>query len=465
MPEAGRQSGRQLTYGGSKVTANRHTDVIVVGAGLAGLAAALELRRNGKKVVVLEAQNRVGGRVFSESRDGIIIDYGAQWISPHQTRIHALIKRYGLATTPTYQQGNTLFILQGKRWTIRSDVPPLSVSSKLDLNRVRHKLITMAERIDREAPWRSALAEQLDSQSMESWLAKTMFTSQGQSFCRLIAEERMSGNLTEVSMLDFMWEIVSAGGVDRMFTGEEAWIVEGAHSLPVHIAAELGEAIRLQCPVRRIEWGSRDVSVHTGNGDVWKGRKVIVAIPPTFTIRIDYEPPLPFMRDQLCQRVGQGSVSKSVVVYEYPFWRKHGMNGMAYSDADPINATMDSTMPGQSLGVLTAISSGRDARNLGVMDERERKKEVLRCLANFFGDSAFRPLAYYEKDWSADRWARGGYGAHFAPGALSQFGPSLTEPVGPIHWAGSETASEWRLYMEGALQSGERAAKEVLGIL
>jgi monoamine oxidase len=168
------------------------------------------------------------------------------------------------------------------------------------------------------------------------------------------------------------------------------------------------------------------------------------------------------MRDQLCQKVGQGSSSKFVVVYEYPFWRKNGMNGMVYSDSDLIRATMDSTMPGQNLGVLTALSSGRDARNLGLMEEREREKEVLRCLANFFGDSALRPLAYYEKDWSADRWARGGYGAHFGPGVLSQFGPSLTKPVGPIHWAGSETASEWRLYMEGALQSGERAAKEVL---
>lgn len=451
--------------GGSKVTANRHADVIIVGAGLAGLAAALELRRNGKTVFVLEAQNRVGGRAFSESRNGIIIDYGAQWISPYHTRVHALIKRYGLATTPTFQQGNTLFILQGKRWSIRSNVPPFQVSSKLDLYRVRQKLDTMAERIDREAPWRSALAEQLDSQTMESWLAKTMFTSQGQSFYRLIAEEGLCGNLSEVSMLDFMWDIASAGGLDRMFTGEEAWIVEGAHSLPVHIADELGEAVRLQSPVRRIEWGSGDVSVHTGNGNCWKGFKVIVAIPPTFTIRIDYEPPLPFMRDQLCQRIGQGSVSKFVIVYDYPFWRKHGMNGRVYSDADPIKATMDSSMPGQSLGVLTALSSGQDARKLGVMDERERKKKVLRSLANFFGDSALRPLAYYEKDWSADRWARGGYGAHFAPGVLSQFGPSLTEPVGPIHWAGAETASEWRLYMEGALQSGERAAKEVLDML
>ncbi|MDQ0915909.1 flavin monoamine oxidase family protein [Paenibacillus sp. V4I5] len=444
------------------MTANRHTDVIIVGAGLAGLSAALELRRNGKTVVVLEAQNRVGGRVFSEQRDGIIIDYGAQWISPYQTRVHALIKRYGLATTPTYRQGNTLFIMRGKRWTSRSDVPPLPVSSKLDLYRVRHKLDTMAERIDREEPWRSVLAERLDSQTMETWLAKTMFTSQGQSFCRLIAEEELSGTLTEVSMLDFMWELVSAGGVDRLFTGEEAWIVEGAHSLPDRIAAELGEAVRLQSPVQRIEWGVGGVSVHTGDGGCWKGDKVIVAIPPTFTIRIDYDPPLPFMRDQLCQKVGQGSASKFVVVYEYPFWRKNGMNGMAYSDSDLIRATMDSTMPGQSLGVLTALSSGREARNLGLMEEREREKEVLRCLANFFGDTAFRPLAYYEKDWSADRWARGGYGAHFGPGVLSQFGPSLTEPVGPIHWAGSETASEWRLYMEGALQSGERAAKEVL---
>lgn len=171
------------------MTANRHIDVIIVGAGLAGLAAALELRRYGKTVVVLEAQNRVGGRVFSELRDGIVIDYGAQWVSPYQTRVNALIKRYGLTTTPTYRQGNTLFIMRGKRWISQSDVPPLSVSSKLDLYRVRHKLDTMAERIDGEEPWRSALAERLDSQTMETWLAKTMFTAQGQSFCRLIAEE------------------------------------------------------------------------------------------------------------------------------------------------------------------------------------------------------------------------------------------------------------------------------------
>lgn len=444
------------------MSAIRQADVIIVGAGLAGLSAALELHRHGRSVFVLEAQSRVGGRVLSETRDGIVIDYGAQWISPHQKRIHALLQKYGLQAAPAYRAGNALFALQGKQWLSRSDMPKLPLAARLDLYRLRRKLQAMAGRIDPAAPWTAPQAQRLDAQTLEVWLAKETLTSCGAAFVRVMAEEGLCGQLSEVSLLDLLWNIASAGGMERISTGEDASILGGAQTLPVRMASELGDAVRLGRPVRRIRWDADGVAVYTAQGEEWSGRAAIVAMPPTFALRLEYDPPLPALRDQLCQRVGQGAVGKFIIVYESPFWRERGMNGMAYSDAGPIIATMDCTAPGQSRGVLAAFSTGRRTRELGMMDEQGREREVLRCLSGFFGDEALRPVAFLEKDWTRDRWARGGYGARFAPGVLTQYGSALIDPVGPIHWAGSETASEWRLYMEGALQSGERAAFEVL---
>jgi monoamine oxidase len=441
---------------------HHETDVIIVGAGLAGLQAALELRQRSMDCVVLEAQDRVGGRVHTVEKEGLMIDLGAQWISPKQPRVQALLKRYGIPVISTYKTGSTLYELRGRRRMVKAETPRLSLSSQIDLFCIQKRIDRILKKLDPYAPWDYAQAQALDSLTMENWLEQHMFTKYGKAFCRVLSEEGLCGELSEFSALDVMWDLASAGSFKNVFTAEDEWIHEGAQVLPVRMAESLGEGtVRLHSPVRVVEWTADSVMVHTDAG-ACRGKRMILAIPPTFTNRIEYKPALPSMRDLLCQRVGQGSVLKMVLVYENPFWRENGMNGMTYNDSGPIQATIDSSLPGQGIGILTALSTGKAARSLGTLSEKERRAAVLRCLAGLFGRRAMEPMACHEKDWSADPWARGGYGAHFAPGVLTSFGRSLTEPVGPIHWAGAETASEWRLYMEGALQSGERAAGEVI---
>jgi monoamine oxidase len=437
------------------------TDVIIIGAGLSGLAAARTLKKNGKTVTVLEAQSRVGGRILSTSIKGSIFDLGAQWISPHQHRIQTLIKEFGLTTTSTYKEGASLYALLGKKKRGLGKKLPFSRLSLLDIASIEHAVKKLLENIEPTKPWESPLGQKLDSLTLETWLKKKMFSRYGKAFYRQVYEEGLCGKLSEVSVLDLIWNIKSTGSFDQYLSAEDEWITNGAQEIPNRIAEELGDTVLLDSKVLRIDWDDTEVKVYTEQG-VWFSKKVILAIPPTLTNRIVYHPPLPSSRDQLCQRVWQGSVIKCVMVYETPFWRIRGESGIAFHDDGPVKATIDSSNPSRTEGILIAFVTGEEARRLGELSKEERKMEVLNCISYLFGHEGLNPKGYFDKDWSADPWARGGYAGHFPPGVLSQFGQALTKPIGPIHWAGSETATEWRLYMEGALEAGERAALEVI---
>lgn len=443
---------------------NHETDVIIIGAGLSGLMAARTLQINKIQFVVLEAQHRVGGRVLSTSHDGCTIDLGAQFVSPHQTRIQRLLQEYGLSTYLTYNNGTTLYAIGDKKKSSKGKLPPFSPLSLLDLHGFEKLLKKQLNQINPLRPWESSNVEKLDSITMEEWLEKKMFSKSGKALYRIMAEENLSVSLSEISVLDVLWGLKSTGSLENDATAENAWITEGAQTLPIRMAQSLGDAIKLNEPVTKIQWSDTNVQIFTSQGE-WLARKVIMAIPPTFTNRIEYEPPLPSTRDLLCQRVGQGSVIKCLVIYPSPFWRQRGESGMAFYDKGPVKLTIDSTKSNTDKGVLIAFINGEEARKLGALGEETRKAEVLKCLHTLFGQEALNPIAYYEKDWSDDPWARGGYAAHFAPGVLTQFGEALMKPIGPIHWAGTETATEWRLYMEGALEAGERAAFEVIAEL
>jgi monoamine oxidase len=442
----------------------KQTDVIIVGAGFSGLMAAQTLKKNGKEFVVLEAQPRVGGRVLSTSYEGSVIDIGAQSVSPQQKRIQNLINHYGLSTTLTHKEGTILFALEGKKKKGKGQVPPFSVLSILDVFALHRKLKKLLSKINASKPWESINAKIYDEMTIEQWLEKAMFSKHGKTFYHVISEEGVCSDLREVSFLDLLWEMKSSGSFEHFSTAEDSWISNGAQSLAKSMAADLNEAIKLNEIVRYIHWNSSSVRVVTNNGE-WYGKKVIIAIPPVLTNQIKYEPALPVSRDKLCKSVCQGFVIKCVLVYLTPFWRNRGESGITYYDKGPVKATMDSSTPGQKHGVLTAFITGADARRLGEKSQNDRKEEVLKCLSYLFGLEAIKPIAYYEKDWSADPWAKGGYAGHFAPGVLTQFGESLASPIGPIYWAGTETANEWRLYMEGALEAGERAALEVIDAL
>jgi monoamine oxidase len=440
----------------------KQTEVIIVGAGFAGITAALKLVEEGIEVVVLEARNRVGGRVYSiENEQGIQVDLGAQWIGPSMKRMHRLIEQEGLTKVKTYHKGKSNYFLADKVRFGHGYFPPLSLLYIADRWQFINKVTQKFGHIDPAAPWNSLNANRLDAENMESFIQNNVYTKLGKAYWHIFLKEALCMEPSEVSLLDVLWGWRTNGTMGNTFAAEKEWIKESAYSLIVKLASKLRGRVVLQSPVRSIEYNAHSVTVKTDK-ETWKGKRVIVAIPPVLAGRITYIPPMPSNREKLIQKLQQGAVFKCMVSYDRPFWREDGYSGLGYYDDGPVKATLDSSPPDRHEGLLIALVSGKDAKHFSQITEEQRKQSVLTCLERAFGRKAQNPIAYTDKDWSADEWSMGGYGAHFKPGILAQYGPFLYESVGAVHWAGSETATEYRLFMEGAIQSGERAAAEVL---
>ena len=288
----------------------------------------------------------------------------------------------------------------------------------------------------------------------------------GRTTVELFAQSVLACEPNEVSLLHFLFYVRSAGGFRNLTEvaggAQQDRFVGGSQELSLRAAEQLGpDRVRLASPVWRIAHEGTRVIVSTADTDV-VAKRVIVAVPPMMTGRIAYDPPLPGLRDQLTQKAPMGSVIKCLAVYDTPFWREAGLSGQAAGDAGAVRATFDNCPPDGSPGILLGFVEGANARRLAMQPAAERRREVFECLARDFGPEAARPIDYIEQDWTSEQWTRGCYGAHFAPGVWTQFGPALRPPVGRIHWAGTETSTVWCGYMDGAVRSGERAATEVL---
>jgi monoamine oxidase len=440
-------------------------DVAVVGAGIAGLIAARDLVTAGKEVVVLEARDRVGGRVLNhELSDGTVVEAGGQWIGPTQLRMAKLSAELGLETFPTYGTGEHLLHVGDRRlrYEARPRLGPLVLA---DIAQAQARLDRLANRVPLEVPWTADRAEQLDGQTFETWIRRNAQTSTGREMLRLFAEAVFAAQASDFSFLHALFYTHSGGGVDMLANtrggAQQDRFVGGSQLVPIRLAEHLGNRVRLGAPVRRIEQSAVGVTV-LADGVVATARRVIVAVPPTLAARIVYRPQLPASRDQLTQRVPAGSVIKCHAVYDTPFWRDAGLTGQATSDRGPVKVVFDNSPPGGTPGVLLAFLEGAAARHLNRVGPGERRAGVIGSLVEYFGPRAADPVEYVELDWSEEEWTRGCYGAHLPPGVWTQYGPALRAPVDRIHWAGAETATVWSGYMDGAVQSGERAAAEVV---
>ena len=447
------------------IGAVRAADVIVVGAGLSGLCAARELVRQGKTTLVLEARDRVGGRMVRKSvMEGGWIDLGGQWIGPTHLGVLALAESLGIGHVDFYTQGRTVVDYNGTRSTIDGPFPPTtplpSVSSDdvAEAKRVWQQFHTLAASIDVDRPWTSPGAAALDAQTVSTWLA-TATTSE---FARFAVTHRMlndlGGDPDAASML-FALDAYSAGPDDEE---PEKWIFEGgAGQIPERLAEELGDRIQLQRPVFRIAQDADTVTVSTGSEDL-SADYVIVAVPPYLAGAIDYSPPLPARRIQFTQRAPMGSVIKFAAIYPTAWWRAQGLNGKAVSDRTVL-ATGDSSPPEGKPGILTAFVSGPAAIRLTDQSEDARKALVLSDLTAYFGDEAANPGQFIEMNWPGEPWTGGAYNVVLAPSTLTTYGPAIAEPVGRIHWAGTDASlSKWTGYFEGAVQAGNAAAQAVI---
>jgi len=436
-------------------------DVVVIGAGLAGLTAARELTRQGLDTVVLEGRDRVGGRTKAATLAGVPVDLGASFVGPTQDAVLALAAELGCTTTPTYHAGANLIRWRGTVRRYTGTVPKLGLLGLLDIGRIQWQFERTARGVSISEPWTAANAAKLDSVSLGGWLRSLLATATSRDLMAIMSRVTWGAEPDEVSLLHAVRYVKTSGGLDRMLDvvggAQQDHFPGGTHEMSARMAAELGDRIRLSAIVSRIEWSENAVAVNSSAGVV-EARRAVVAVAPSQRLDIDIAPAPPIQYQQLAQRWPLGALSKSYAAYPTPFWRSQGLSGQALSDQGPVFITFDVSPAPDGPGILLGFT---DARHFDRLEPAQRREEALECFAALFGDEARRPLDFLDQRWGAETFAPGGPTAAVPPGSWTQFGPLLRRPVGPLHWAGTETADEWTGFMDGAVRSGQRAAAEV----
>ncbi|HXQ59111.1 MAG TPA: FAD-dependent oxidoreductase [Acidimicrobiales bacterium] len=452
---------------------DRDCEALVIGAGYAGLSAARELARAGVDVLVLEARDRVGGRVWTTTTaTGATVDHGGQWIGPGQDRLQKLADECGARTFPTFTTGEGVEWRDRTRATYAGLIPTSDPAAAADGIEAIFELDLAATDVPLEAPWDAPEARARDEQTLGSWLAATVPSVGARAVITAAVKSIFGTEPGELSLLFTLFYLHSGGGLMNLARttngAQERRFHGGAQQCAQWMADELGPRVLLSSPVTAVSYGADGVTAvadppgEGGDPVRVRARRAVVALPPALTVRLDWSPPLPGRRDQLCMRAPMGSVTKVHAVYDRPFWRDAGLNGQVVSDEGAVRVTFDDSPPDASHGILLGFIAGDECRALDGCTPAERADAALADLVRYFGPAAAAPLEVVEQHWPAERYSRGGPVAVFSPGLLTGFGTALREPVGPVHWAGTETATVWCGYIDGALSSGVRAAAEVL---
>lgn len=446
----------------------RSADVIVVGAGFAGLTAARALRAAGRTVVILDARDRVGGRVKPGKVAGQTVDLGGQWVGPKQVRLLSLLREFGIATMPQYVAGRSIVELNGRRLTGNGENVSLGHAGDAALAGVMARVRDLVAQVPLDTPWTAPRAREWDRITMEEWIRSETRNPDARKMLRLMVEGLYTAEPEQVSLLFFLSYIRSGGSLEDLWeteNGAQAFHVPGSmHQLAGRMGAQLRDHLVLEAPATAIGQDGAGVTVVSPAGE-WRAARAIVTVPLPLTARIRYDPALPPRRDALAQRSPMGSVIKYWVAYREPFWRRRGLSGEVTSDRSPTDGFYDGSPPDGSVGLLVGFIEAGHALALSGRSTEERRSLVVARIAELLGPEGADPIDYVDNDWPAEAWSRGCYGAFMGPGVLTALGPALREPFGRIHWGGTETSPVWSGYIEGAIESGERAASEVSALL
>ena len=452
-------------------------DVVVVGAGLSGLICARELRRQGLRVQLLEARDRWGGRMHGHtSGSGLRVDLGGQWVGATHHRLIGLLEEFGLARYPTYDDGEGLFHWQGKahRAGVEHDfhssllffkpqelgLPESEVAETLSLQR---RFAELVKQVPRDAPWSAPDAEALDRISIEGWLKGQGASELARYPFAWLSRVGGSGGFEphESSLLHLAWTQAVA---PQHETPEAYLVVGGAAQVAARLAAELEGDLRLRAPVEAIEQGDGGVRLSLGCGEEVQAAAAVVAIPPPLRLGIRFSPALPPQWTSLLQRSPMGSMVKVLAIYQRPFWRKRGLNGLGIGPLPTLELTVDSSAPGGP-GILASFIAGERAVRWQRLGEAQRRQAVLDDLATWWGPQAAEPDDLILQNWNEESWSTGAFTSFVTPGAWTTYGPIWQRSHGRVIWAGTEAASRWPGYFEGAIEAGLAAAEQVRGLL
>lgn len=443
-------------------------DVVVVGAGIAGLTAARRLKSAGTSVLVCEARDRVGGRMLNaDVGGGEIVELGGQWIGPGQDRVAALARELGLETFPTHDQGESVLELEGRTRRYSGTIPRLGPLVLADIALARFRLERLMRRVPVDGPWRSRDGADLDGQSLADWLERGMRTRQARTMLRVAGRTVWGAEPEDMSFLHALFYMRSAGGLDVLLDVEggaqQDRFVGGSALLASRIADGLDGRVRLATPVSAVATDGDGVRITTGDGHLHASR-AIVAVPPPLRAGIDFgDSDLNRTQHRVAERVPLGRLVKCAAVYPQPFWREEGLSGESLSDVGPVGLTFDHSPPDARPGILLGFVGGNEARRWPELEAGGRRRSVLACFERLFGPRAAKPELFLEQDWGAEPWSAGGPTFVMPPGAWSEVGSALRDPVGQVVFAGTETATRWAGFIDGAVRSGESAAASCAG--
>lgn len=463
------------TASGNRVASGElSADVVIVGGGYAGLACARTLRANGRRVILLEARDRVGGRCVNQRLpapyDQYVVEGGAEFLGPTQDRMYGIAAELGIQTFTAYNTGKLVDYSNGRRTTYSGRIPPSALAGAAEAQLALIRLNQMARQVPLDAPWDAAEATRWDTLTVEAWIDRNIVSPSAKNLLTLATIAVFSAEPRELSLLYFLHYVHAAGDLNYLLDtaggAQQDRVVGGSQAIALGMAAQVADSILYRSPVRTIRQSAAGTVTVSGDGYRVTAQSVVVAMSPWMASRIRYEPLSPALqaRQQLAQRVPMGSIWKVHAVYPTPFWRDAGLNGQVTSDAFLPKVTFDNTPPQPGApGVLMGFIDGQDARDAVLMTPEARRANVLQAFTAYFGAQAANPVGYLEMNWQAEEYSAGGPTGTFPPGVLTAYRGALRDPVGRIFWAGTETSTIWSGYMDGAVRSGERAALQVLG--
>lgn len=454
----------------------RQVDVVVVGAGISGLIAARRVARSGRSVLVVEARRRVGGRVLNHHlRSGGVVESGGAFVGPTQNQIIHLARELKVPMFREYVDGKNVYVSGTTgRSTYTGTVPP-DPTILADAATALQKINSYAAEINVAAPWKHPRAAEWDSMTLATWLRRNTVNSAG--LVTLISNWTQPGfgaDPDELSFLFVLHYLACSGNERNVGTFErnsdtvggaqERRFIGGSQLIPLRLAHQLGDRVALDAAVYQIDQRNGHTIVRTSRGGV-RAKKIIVAAPPAALLDIIWYPNLPTRHHTLLREMPMGRLMKVDAVYRTPFWRADGLSGSGLADRGPTRTVFDNSPADGSIGVLLAFVGGATHDRYAGMSRAQRRRAMLEGFAQMFGSKALNPIEYAEHDWTDEQWTGGGPVAIMAPGTLTSYGSALRRPFRNVHWAGTETSTYWTGYMDGAVRSGRRAARQVLAQL
>lgn len=436
-------------------TPSAHYDAIVIGGGISGLQAAYSLLRAGRpRVLVLEARDRVGGRTLNESTpQGGHVELGGQWVGPTQSAVLKLMNHLGIGRFETFRSGRDVDDTSGG----------IGAGALLDYVQAVSRLDRLSKQVPLDAPWSAARAQQWDRMTLRDWMNNNMVTAGGKELIELSVGTSLGAGADQISFLWALFYIHSGTDFDTMTEKAQRWrVVGGTQSIALGLAQRLGPRVITGAQVDGVQWNSTGVRVQFNGSELVTATKLIVAMMPRDVDRMSFTPALPAKRAALQSQWAASPGDKYFCVYPTPFWRANGQSGMATSDREFIVMSWDSSPQAGNPGVLGGFSAAEGASRPPTL--AARRQETIGSFVRFFGPQAAHPLSYHEYSWGDDPLTEGCV-SPIGPGLLTSVGDALRTPVGPIHWAGTETSTIWCGYMDGAVRAGVRAAEEVNALL